>query len=85
MRANTIFVTGPRLFNVLPKLLRDTTNVRLDCFKRRLDVFLDGLPDEPPVYPGHNGNSILDWITQNRLTDGYDVTVYGSSASDHDS
>ena len=81
MRANIIFVSGPRLFNFLLKLLRDTTNVRLDCFKKRLDLFLDGLPDESSVYPGHNGNSILDWITQNRLTDGCDycdVTVNGS-------
>jgi hypothetical protein len=37
-------MAGPRLFNVLPKDLREEEST-LETFKRRLDVFLGTIPD----------------------------------------
>ena len=38
---------GPRLFNALPKSLRNLTNCTKQTFKQHLDQFLKTLPDEP--------------------------------------
>ena len=40
---------GPGLFNCLPKDVRDLTGCSVDVFKRHLDRFLQGIPDEPPI------------------------------------
>ena len=58
----TFAVRGPRLFNCLPKNLRDT-NLTLDAFKALLDKWLEGIPDEPRLenYPSVSAtNSIID-------------------------
>ena len=39
--------SGPRLFNILPKYLRNTTNYSKLAFKLKLDRFLQDVPDEP--------------------------------------
>jgi hypothetical protein len=52
---------GPKLWNCLPKLVRDQTE--MDKFKSELGTFLAQIPDEPPT-PGYvraNNNSVLDW------------------------
>ncbi|MPC98395.1 hypothetical protein E2C01_093764 [Portunus trituberculatus] len=41
--------SGPRLFNALPKNVRDTTGCPVSRFKKALDHFLQTLPDEPPI------------------------------------
>ena len=38
-----------RLFNAIPGELRDTTGVKLDTFKRRLDKWLASVPDTPEI------------------------------------
>ena len=38
---------GPRLFNVLPKALQNTSKWTKEVFKKQLDHFLSTLPDEP--------------------------------------
>ena len=38
---------GPRLFNALPKSIRDLKNCSKTSFKRQLDHYLNSLPDEP--------------------------------------
>ena len=38
---------GPRLFNALPKSLRNISNCPKETFKKQLDHFLSSLPDEP--------------------------------------
>ena len=40
-------VSGPKLFNTLPKSLRDMTKCGPDEFKKELDKFLTFVPDEP--------------------------------------
>ena len=52
---------GPRLFNKLPKKVRDLRGVSLDKFKRALDDVLQGVPDEP-IFSGMRAtpsNSLL--------------------------
>ena len=43
---------GPKLFNSLPKEVREITGCQAERFKSALDRFLSTLPDEPPV-PGY--------------------------------
>ena len=40
-------VSGSKLFNTLPKSLRDMTKCGPDEFKKELDKFLTFVPDEP--------------------------------------
>ncbi len=42
-------IEGPKLFNSLPKYLRDLKGVSLDKFKKGLDSFLSQIPDEPQI------------------------------------
>ena len=42
-------VAGPKLFNCLPKNLRNTTNCTLEDFKEQLDEYLTCVPDEPKI------------------------------------
>lgn len=61
---NSFTYSGSRLFNKVPKDIRDTTNVNVDHFKLKLDKWLRSIPDQPPIlgYKTPNGNSITDWI-----------------------
>lgn len=58
---------GPRIFNSLPKHIREITSCPVNNFKIHLDKFLKALPDKPPV-PGYTAhcraasNSIPDQI-----------------------
>ena len=58
---------GARLFNCLPKHIRDMTGTNVDKFKRTLDNFLCCVPDEPGV-PGYiqlrqaMSNSLTDQV-----------------------
>ena len=63
---------GAKLFNNLPRYLREMSNCSLNNFKNKLDRFLNNLPDMPlaqKYYPlpsdsssGLPSNSIIDWI-----------------------
>ena len=69
LQDNAITVFGPRLYNSLPKYLRDIENVKTEKFKFELDKFLDTIPDPPkmPNYvPASGSNSILDQLTHLR-------------------
>ena len=58
-------VHGAKLFNALPKHLRDMQNVPLEKFKSALDKHISSIPDEPQL-PGYTAcrraisNSIID-------------------------
>ena len=69
LQENAITVFGPRLYNSLPKYLRDIQNVKTEKFKFELDKFLDTIHDQPklPSYVTASGcNSILDQLTHLR-------------------
>ena len=62
---NVITVFGPRLYNSLPKYLRDIERVKTEKLKFELDKFLELMPDEPKMqnYVTASGsNSILDQL-----------------------
>ena len=63
LQENAITVFGPRLYNWLPKYLRDIESVKTEKFKFELDKSLDTIPDQPkmPNYVTASGsNSILE-------------------------
>ena len=72
-REGSMAIRGPRLFNQLPKYLRNVTGVKADTFKKKLDCYLTQLPDQPNVdgYYGRRAacsNSLLDVIPHMRST-----------------
>ena len=69
LQENAITVFGPRLYNSLPKYLRDIESVKIEKFKFEFDKFLELIPAEPkiPNYVTASGsNSILDQLTHLR-------------------
>ena len=67
-REGSFCINGPRLFNCLPKRIRDLTGIELSKFKEKLDEFLSTVPDEPQCC-GYTGfrraetNSLLHMVT----------------------
>ena len=67
LREESLSVNGAQLFNILPKDLRNMTNVELPVFKKQLDEFLATIPDEP-LSPGYTAtrraesNSLLHMV-----------------------
>ena len=72
MREQSFQVNGPRLFNCIPKRIRNMTKVSVEKFKEHLDKFLEMVPDEPNVagltpatcnqHTAAPSNSILDQV-----------------------
>ena len=48
-REQSFQVSGPRVFNCLPKKLRNVSDCTLEEFKEQLDDYLSGVPDEPKI------------------------------------
>lgn len=65
LREASFQVSGPRLFNSLPKWLRNSTKLCLEEFKEKLDIILTNLADEPRVGgPGSwPSNSLLQRLS----------------------
>ena len=65
LRDGSITIDGPRLFNTLPKHIRDLTDISVAKFKRAIDKHLASIPDEPGL-PGYtacrrtNSNSLTE-------------------------
>ena len=49
MRERSFQVNGAKIFNSLPKSVRNITRVSVDDFKAKLDEYLATLPDEPKL------------------------------------
>jgi hypothetical protein len=49
LRHSSFAIRGPRLFNILPAVLRNKTECTVHAFKRSLDKFLETVPDEPQI------------------------------------
>ena len=49
LREGSFQVNGPRLFNSLPKKIRNLTRISLEDFKIKLDKHLENIPDEPKI------------------------------------
>ncbi|KAK3881354.1 hypothetical protein Pcinc_014199 [Petrolisthes cinctipes] len=71
---------GPRIFNCLPRRIRDLTGCSVDSFKTQLDSVLRTVPDEPPV-PGYTSlcravtNSLPDQVDLQRRDTGLGRSV----------
>ena len=66
LQENAITVFWTRLYNSLPKYLRDIESVKTEKFKFEFDKFLDTIPNQPKMgnYVTASGsNSILDQLT----------------------
>ena len=48
-REESFQVSGPMLFNCLPKEIRNLKNVGVEEFKEHLDLLLSTVPDEPKL------------------------------------
>ena len=69
LQENALTVFGPRLYNSLPKYLRDIESDKTEKIKFELNKFLDTIPDQPkmPNYVTASGsNGILDQLTHLR-------------------
>ena len=67
LRESSFGIHAPKLFNCLPKHIRDITSVSVDTFKLHLDRTLTNIPDQPSVtgYSGQRAaasNSIIHQI-----------------------
>ena len=85
LQENAITVFGPRLYNSLPKYLRDIESVKTENFKFELDIFLELIPDEPkmPNYVTAAGsNSILDQLSHLRAQEIYQGAGVPDSATE---
>ena len=67
LREASLTVKGQRLFNSLPQDIRNITGSTVEVFKRALDQYLHGIPDEPQIQ-GYTAlrradtNSLIDMI-----------------------
>ena len=78
LRENSFQVNGPRLFNCLPKKIRNKRRCSVEEFKAELDIFLETIPDEPrydryiPAACNQGtarpSNSIIDQYSKQNLT-----------------
>ena len=72
LREQSFQVDGPKLFNSLPKYLRDLTKVPVEELKEQLDKFLETIPDQPCIgglttaacdlFTAMPSNSVIDQI-----------------------
>lgn len=77
-RMNSFHYVAPRLFNKLPRILRDNRSATLTEWKGLLDEFLSSVPDLPVVpdlVPGlcdpgttKPSNSLLHWLPHLHIT-----------------
>ena len=86
IREKSIFGIGPKLYNSLPRSIRDIGN-NFNHFKFALDSYFSLIPDEPILrgYISHNydgkcnqTNSIIHWITNLILQD-WTIPLYKNS------
>ena len=47
LRTQSFQISGPRIFNSMPKNIRNMKDCSLEDFKYKLDIFLSKVPDEP--------------------------------------
>ena len=69
-REASLPVKGAKMFNLLPKEIRNITATKMEAFKTKLDDFLGSIPDEPTIAGRQRAaatNSLLDQIPMSRV------------------
>ena len=64
-RENSLSVKGARLYNLIPRDLRDMQSGTVDQFKAKLDGWLSTVPDQPTFQGRQRAattNSLLDQV-----------------------
>ena len=67
-RESSLQVKGARLYNLLPKDMRDMQGGTVDTFKASLDSWLSQVPDQPTVVGRQRAaatNSLIDQVVMN--------------------
>ena len=76
-RRNFFLYKAPRLFNELPRHIREMRGCTVEKFKRELDKFLKCIPDQPKLPHYHSraeSNSIIDQLATIRAAgEGFDL------------
>ena len=77
LREASFQVHGAKLFNSLPKTIRNLRKVTVDEFKSKLDLYLQSIPDEPSLngyiptscdqFSGNPSNSIVDQARSEKI------------------
>ena len=67
IRSSSFIVHASKLFNVLPKEIRNISHCTVDMFKSHLDLFLESVPDMPHLpglgkYCPVSSNSLIDMV-----------------------
>ena len=65
-REASLQVRGAKLFNCIPRELRDTLSGTTEQFKAKLDAWLETIPDQPTIHGRQRAavtNSLLDQVT----------------------
>ena len=77
IRDDSFFVQSVKLFNSLPREIRDLKGCSVEKFKGKLDKFLLTLPDAPLI-PGYTAsslvgsNSVVDWCNWQKCVHKYE-------------
>ena len=77
IRDESFFVQSVKLFNSLPRNIRDLKGCSVEAFKKELDKFLQKLPDAPLI-PGYTAsslvgsNSVVDWCSWQKCISKYE-------------
>ena len=84
IRAASLPINGPRLFNLLPKHVRDITDAKLPTFKAALDSYLRKVPNEPqlPGYTAHrhaSSNSLIHMVHVKPTSAGGCASISGAN------
>ena len=70
IREKSFQVHGAKLFNAIPKSIRNLRKISIEDFKFKLDKFLEGIPDEPKL-PGYvpQGCNQISAVPSNSIID----------------
>jgi hypothetical protein len=62
LRENYFSHVAPKLYNLIPKIIKSAKNI--NSFKRKLDYFVMKIPDTRPIsgYKHANTNSLTEWV-----------------------
>ena len=66
-RESSLQVRGAKLFNCIPREIRDTVTGTPDMFKAKLDEWLSTIPDQPTV-PGRQRAAATNSLLEQALT-----------------
>ena len=88
-REDSFQIAGPKLFNCLPKSIRNLKRIGVEEFKEKLDLFLSTVPDEPKIGGAmplncEKSNSVIHQVKRGEWKKFDPVGYHKMSKADHD-